>query len=301
MITKILMALHPGLVDTPAIERVRAIARKRTVEVMVYSAVFEEHLAGLRFGDNSELKKLRQAMIDEEVSKLQQVTAQLDTAKSVTVNVEWQYSAAEGIAAASEEFGADLIVISSTRHSALARLALTNTDWHILRQATVPVLLAHHRKFKPYKTVLAAVDPTHPNDEPAALDNELILQGRMMCDIFEGTLHLGHAYLGQSMSSSWEFTVPIDITELWKEAHCRDIDDLAELHGISSEFVHLIDGPPKVVIPKLAKSTKADLVVIGSISRRFLKELWIGHTTEHVIDHLECDVLAIRSAPGSRK
>jgi universal stress protein E len=44
---------------------------------------------------------------------------------------------------------------------------------------------------------------------------------------------------------------------------------------------------------------KADIVVMGAISRSGLKRIFIGNTAEAVLDALPCDVLVVK--PGSFK
>jgi universal stress protein E len=41
---------------------------------------------------------------------------------------------------------------------------------------------------------------------------------------------------------------------------------------------------------------RADLLVMGAVSRSRLQELFVGSTAERVLDHLGCDVLVVK--PG---
>ena len=51
---------------------------------------------------------------------------------------------------------------------------------------------------------------------------------------------------------------------------------------------------PEDVIPRVAESLDAEMLVIGTIGRTGLSAAIIGNTAEHVIDRLDCDVLAIK-------
>lgn len=44
----------------------------------------------------------------------------------------------------------------------------------------------------------------------------------------------------------------------------------------------------------MAKTLDAELVIIGTVGRVGLSAALIGNTAEHVIDELNCDVLAIK-------
>jgi nucleotide-binding universal stress UspA family protein len=57
---------------------------------------------------------------------------------------------------------------------------------------------------------------------------------------------------------------------------------------------HLVNGPPHLEIPDVARKTRAALVVMGAISRSRLQRLFIGNTAERVLDALPCDVLVIK-------
>jgi universal stress protein E len=65
-------------------------------------------------------------------------------------------------------------------------------------------------------------------------------------------------------------------------------------HHISAEYCHVDMGLPEDVIPKYAEQLDAELVVLGTVGRNGISAALIGNTAEHVIDKLNCDVLAIK-------
>jgi len=44
----------------------------------------------------------------------------------------------------------------------------------------------------------------------------------------------------------------------------------------------------------LTEQMRADLVVMGAVSRRGLQRLFVGNTAEEVLDKLGCDVLIVK-------
>jgi universal stress protein E len=60
--------------------------------------------------------------------------------------------------------------------------------------------------------------------------------------------------------------------------------------------VHVEIGPPETVICSLAKRLRADMVVMGAISRRGLERIFVGNTAEQILDSLPCDVLVVKPA-----
>ena len=76
--------------------------------------------------------------------------------------------------------------------------------------------------------------------------------------------------------------------------HQDAVKALADSHGIDTEYCHVLEGMPEDVIPKVAQDIDAEIVIIGTIGRTGLSAAIIGNTAEHVIDRLDCDILALK-------
>ncbi len=290
---KLLVALHPGFIDVPAVERAYALASVLNIEIMLYSAVYDEYIPNLSVDEN-QIEKMHQSILDSETAKLEKVKNYLQSvAKSVEIQVQWNSHIVEGITNSIEKFNADLLIISSTRHSAMTRVFLTNTDWEILRRITIPILFAHHHPTRSYKKVMVAVDPVHKHDKPAELDHRMISIGKLISDSYHGELHLAHAYPSIRTELTMDYIPPQEETDRWKREHEVAVNTLARDHDIDQEHIHFLDEHPRKAIPDLARDIKADLLVIGIISRSYINQLVIGSTAEYVIDHFECDVLTV--------
>ena len=57
---------------------------------------------------------------------------------------------------------------------------------------------------------------------------------------------------------------------------------------------HLIAGLTHEELPELAEKMKADVVVMGAVSRNRWKRLFIGATAERTLEHLPCDLLIVK-------
>jgi universal stress protein E len=54
------------------------------------------------------------------------------------------------------------------------------------------------------------------------------------------------------------------------------------------------EGLPEMVIEQTALTIDAELVILGTVGRSGISAALIGNTAEHVIDQLNCDVLALK-------
>jgi universal stress protein E len=50
----------------------------------------------------------------------------------------------------------------------------------------------------------------------------------------------------------------------------------------------------------LTEQLRADIVVMGAVSRRGLARVFIGNTAEDVLDRLACDLLIVKPAAVAR-
>jgi universal stress protein E len=64
--------------------------------------------------------------------------------------------------------------------------------------------------------------------------------------------------------------------------------------SIAIENTHVEEGLPETVIEQTALSIDAELVILGTVGRTGISAALIGNTAEHVIDQLNCDVLALK-------
>jgi len=84
-----------------------------------------------------------------------------------------------------------------------------------------------------------------------------------------------------------------------KQQHIRvqSVDGFYEVltrYGIAKGKAHLVCGDPAIELPRLARSIRAGLVVMGAISRSGFKRIFIGNTAEHTLDGLQCDLLVVK-------
>ena len=222
----------------------------------------------------------------------------------VSVSVAWDYPAYQGIIRRAERVKADIVIAGchGGRHRAARILRLT--DWELVRWCPVPVLLVKDAHPYRHPKILAAIDPTHAFAKPLKLDREILRIAASMSKRLGGSLHAVHAYLPVSLQG----IPPEGVTGRQLNAIATQSRKLAKgrfetaLRGfaIGRDRRHLSGAHPMEAIAATARDERIAVVVMGAISRRWLRGLVIGNTAERALDALSCDLLVVKP-PGFRR
>jgi universal stress protein E len=217
------------------------------------------------------------------------------------VTVTWDYPSYEGIVREVFRQQPDLLIAQSTRHAKLARLVLTHTDYQLIESCPCPLLLMKSERPYTNPCIVAAIDPMHANAKPAALDQVILKNARMLSDGLGGALHVIHACAPwpKVMERSWELRnqpqpVWAEVCAAYEEKAQARVNELARGANVGSECVHVPWGDAAEQLPAFCDSRGAHIVVMGAVSRSGLRRLFIGHTAERVLDALTCDVLIVK-------
>jgi len=219
---------------------------------------------------------------------------------TVTQHVNADYPPHEAVVRRAERIRADLVIASTRPHGFAARLLLRNTDWELIRRCPCPLLLVKSRGSYAGSVVLAAVDPFHTHAKPADLDAQLLDIGNTVAQLFKGSLHVFHAYspLIELVPLPTALAIPAIAPPEAERAHAElvasEVARLAETAGVPPRARHLRMGVIASELCNAAKSTRADVVVIGAVSRSRLGRIFIGSTAERALDQLPCDVLVVK-------
>lgn len=193
----------------------------------------------------------------------------------------WDYPPYEAVVRRAMAIRADLIVVQKRGHHRLPAL-LGYTDWELLRASPIPVLLIKNSRHRPRAPVVAAVDPQHIGARTGDLEKRLLRSAAALADALKAPLHAVQVLL------------PWTNTPLRRK---RMLTALAKTAHIKGPRIHLLGGDPDVQLPAAARRLKAGVFVMGAMSRRGLKRLFIGNSAERLLDDLHCDVLVVKP-PG---
>lgn len=195
---------------------------------------------------------------------------------------------------------ADLIIKDTHHHSLAKRTFLTNTDWCLIRSCSHPLLLSKARAWDAPPVFVAAVDPGHPNDAAAALDQEILNVTASLARSFAASVHVAHAFFPATITVAKPGGLPAAVgvsAEALAAETARnraEIVRLAAPYGISTGNVHVEMGIAAQYLPSIAAQCRADLLVMGAVARSGLKRILIGSTAERVLEWLPCDVLVVK-------
>jgi len=82
--------------------------------------------------------------------------------------------------------------------------------------------------------------------------------------------------------------------EILREHHQKLMHKVAVTYGLTKEHIHVVEGQPEEAVHMVAAQIKAERVIIGTAGRSGLSEALMGHTAEHIIERLNCDLLALK-------
>lgn len=296
----ILVAIKdPGLGSLPAVVKAAQIARACGARIELFHAMRASIYADTPSAYEEALADLYTTQRQQLVQRLGRIAARLEVHKiKASVSVEFDYPVYDAIVRRARRIGADLIVAErhpERRAPSLMRL----TDWELLRQSPVPLLLV--RRVRPYHhpNILAAVDPSHSHSKPAQLDDEILAAGQQLAEALRGKLHAVHAYspiVAGSAASSVTGSVATNLGRIASSSARTRFQELLRKTPIPATRRHLLGDSPTTAITAIARKTRANIVVLGALSRSGLKRLFIGNTAEQLFDQLACDLLIVKPA-----
>lgn len=284
-----------------ALAKAAALASRTGATLTLFHSLYNPEIAGEGLLGPDTLERDIEAAVRARKEMLGKLAAALGRdGVRVRVRVRWDYPVHESIVREVLRAKSDLVVAESQRHTRLARVVLSNTDWQLIRLCPCPVLFV--KTARPYDRarILAAVDPMHAHAKPAALDADILAMAQGLAQAFNGRLHAAHVYQFATPFTSGVLMepvpLPVSVSARQLERVREEFEAIVGKHVLPARRRHLRAGSAVLELPAIAERIGAGVVVMGAISRSGLKRLFVGHTAERVIDRLACDVLVLKPA-----
>ncbi len=293
----VLVVLDPTAEHQKALNRAAELARKEGCKLTAFLSVYEFSYEMTTMLSGDERESMKQAVIKDREMWIHDLLKDDSVAGlSIDVSVVWHNRPFEAVVKAVLDHDYDLVIKGTHDHDILKSMIFTPTDWHILRKCPCPVLLVKDHDWPEHGNIIAAVNAGSAQEHHVSLNHLVIKKAHQMSNMLKAKVHLVNAFPGTPVNIAIEIPEfnPQEYNATMTRHHRDAVFQLAEECNVNHEHCHVLEGMPEDVIPQLAKRLDAEMVVIGTIGRTGLSAAIIGNTAEHVIDRLDCDILAVK-------
>ncbi len=195
----------------------------------------------------------------------------------------------------------DLVIVSADEERGLGSIIFGTTTLHLIRKCPCPVWVVRPSRKRKLSTVLAAVGPALDTEVQQDLNRRIMELSSSLAGMNNARLHVVHAWslygehlLGTRLGLGRE-----EMRNLLEETQAGQQKQIAELvesvsPGLPGKNIHLIKGDAADVVPGRARALKADVIVMGTLSRTGIAGLLIGNTAEKILGEVDCSVLAVK-------
>ena len=294
---KILVVIDPTEENHKALSRALEMSDKQPCEITVFLVVYDFSYEMTTMLSNDERAVMQTAVLDDKKQWLAELVQQSQNINGkILTQVVWHNRPYESIIRTAIDGHFDLVIKSTHKHDSLKYVIFTPTDWHLLRKCPCPVLLVKDHAWPKNSKVLAAVSAATDDPSHQSLNYEIIHYACSIASLLQSDTHLVNAYPPTPMNIAVEIPEfdTVKYNADMKSHHQKSLLKLALDFTIDESNTHIVEGLPENVIPDVANSLDAELVVIGTVGRTGISAALIGNTAEHVIDNLNCDLLALK-------
>jgi len=192
----------------------------------------------------------------------------------------------------------DLVMKTAQGEGGLKGMLFGSTAMHLMRKCPCPVWVVKRGENERFDRIIAAVDPD-PLDEQRNQLNFKIMDLATSLAKIEQSILLVSLYGETILRSGRGRMNREEIDTMVREAeaeHKERLNNLLQKYKLQDlkHRVHLIKGEAGRVIPELAEKKRADLIVMGTLSRSGVAGFLIGNTAEKIIHEVDCSVLTAK-------
>lgn len=294
----ILVAIDPQQDDQPALRRAVYLNQLIGGKIKAFLPIYDFSYEMTTLLSPDERTSMRQGVISQRSEWIrEQAQAYLDAGVDIDIKVIWHNRPYEAIIQEVLAHQHDLVLKMAHQHDRLEAVIFTPTDWHLLRKCPCPVWMVKDQPWPEGGKALVAVNLASEEPHHDALNQKLIRETVKLAESVNHTeVHLVGAYPITPINIAIELPDfdPSVYNDAIRGQHLVAMKALRQKFSISEEFTHVEKGLPEEVIPELSGHLGAGIVVLGTIGRTGLSAAFLGNTAEQVIDHLRCDLLAIK-------
>ncbi|HET9106546.1 MAG TPA: universal stress protein [Steroidobacteraceae bacterium] len=293
------MLALPGaeVMPAPLLDRAGRIARGLQAQVEIFLSLYEPEI--LQLLERRELLEERISVrIAGQRRELERSADRLrDQGLSVRVSVRWDYPMFEGVIRQVLRHRPDLLMFPAIRTAEVTPRTLAYREARLIEACPCPLLLLKTPEVYSKGAIVAAVDPLHARETPRDLDEAIVGAAKTLSyALADPPVRIYHAVMplrpavGEIPGAP---SLAAQETARRAAAEAR-IVEMASRHDIPPDCVHVESGRVEASLPIFARESRAQVVVMGAVSRSFPERALFGHTAEKVLDALACDVLVVK-------
>lgn len=199
---------------------------------------------------------------------------------------------------------ADWVVKGTHPHRLSSRVLARSTDWHLIDNCPIPLLLTKSAGWGRSPVILAAIDPTSGNVESTRLDPIILETSSHIARLLDGELHVAHAYLpaakvlavGNTLANVAMAPVapPAETESEERERQYAQVSEFVRRCGVRPQHLHVDMGDAASYLPRVASQEHADIVVMGAGPSGSAIPVLHDGIAARVLDGLPCDLLVLR-------
>jgi universal stress protein E len=297
-IKNILVVVDPTATSQPAIVKAMLLAKALGAQVELFVCDYRAGLdAPAAAGARNTLLEHRRSLLEDFAKPYRK--GGID----VSVDAAFENPLHEGLLKKIAKSHTDLVIKDTHYHNLIRRTLITNTDWHLIRSCAAPLLLVKPTHWSPQLRTLAAIDPGHVGDKPAVLDIAICDWTVTLAKAMNGEANAVHMFVPTALllgsgNVAGMALPPVgadqQLIEEERRQRLKAMQELTTPQGIPPEQTRLMLGSAVDLLSEEAERVRADVIVMGAVSRSRLQRIFVGNTAERVLDHLPCDVLVVK-------
>ncbi|WP_448212113.1 universal stress protein UspE [Colwellia sp. MEBiC06753] len=296
---KILVVIDPTTEDQKALSRAIELGSKTGASITAFLSIFDFSYEMTTMLSSDERDAMRQTVINDRKVWIEEQIKSLNAQQNnITIDVVWHNRPFEAVIDQVLKHQFDIVIKGTHEHDKLKSVIFTPTDWHLLRKCPCPLLLVKEHSWPDNGNILAAVNVGSDEQEHQSLNNIITEEAKHLAGLMNANVHLVNSYPGTPVNIAIE--IPEFDASQYNDTmllhHKQAMEKHANAFGIDVANTHVKEGLPEDTIEALSQELDAELVILGTIGRTGLSAALIGNTAEHVIDKLNCDVLALKPA-----
>ncbi|MFQ3195732.1 MAG: universal stress protein E [Colwellia sp.] len=294
---KILAVIDPTTENQKALKRAIELARCSGGEITAFLTIYDLSYEMTTMLSGEEREAMRQSVINDSQQWLAEKISEINHDNiNIDICIIWHNRPFEKIIKKVLAENFNIVIKGTHQHDKLKSVIFTPTDWHILRKCPCPVLLVKDHSWPSNGNLLTALNMGSDDEEHKALNKKLTQESIALSSLIKANIHLVNSYPGTPVNIAIEIPEfnACEYNETMFNHHKSAMEIHANSYNIPIENTHVKEGLPEDVIQSISNEIDAELVVLGTIGRTGISAALIGNTAEHVIDRLNCDVLAIK-------